>query len=520
MRSALQHLGTSTLMTKTSTRFGWFDLIGLLLLIIRILWEMIGEKDKEISRLQTENLELKYKLGKVKRVFAPKNEKIQTNDVFTSDSTFQKRKRGAQPNRKPRKRNIPDQLPKKVVEVDVEEIPICSNCGKVYVREKSLDKISNQIRVTIAVIHEMITRKTYKKDCDCLNGKTIVTAPPRNSVIKKSILSTASWVHLIIMKFLLAVPVYRYCQAVRSSGFKLSAGTVENGFKKIGILLEPVYQLLILELRKNRLWSADETRWKVFEHIKGKVSFLWWLWVFASEKVVIYVIDPARSSDVIKRIDAGGKRIISADRYSAYESMKRSGILIAYCWVHLRRDFLNLKTNKEIMKDPAVGKWVDDWLSDIKTLFKLNNKRLKTTSKQEFQQLTADLRLITIELRDQSIESVKYGFQKTILESFKKRFSGYTLFIDHPEIPMHNNRSEQLLKTAINGRKNYLGNVVKASVNHTQIFLSIIATAKNNGVDPQRWLAGYLEACAENNSQPLSGKDLESHLQLLLNNST
>jgi hypothetical protein len=46
-----------------------------------------------------------------------------------------------------------------------------------------------------------------------------------------------------------------------------------------------------------------------------------------------------------------------------------------------------------------------------------------------------------------------------------------------------------------------LGNVSSASVEHTQIFLSIIATAKNNKVDHKLWFEEYLEACARNDSR-------------------
>ena len=82
---------------------------------------------------------------------------------------------------------------------------------------------------------------------------------------------------------------------------------------------------------------------------------------------------------------------------------------------------------------------------------------------------------------------------------------------------MHNNRAEQLLKTGINGRKNYLGNVSQASVPHTQIFLSIIATAKNNNVAPQKWFEDYLKDCTENDSKPLAGNMLKYHVDKLLN---
>ncbi len=131
--------------------------------------------------------------------------------------------------------------------------------------------------------------------------------------------------------------------------------------------------------------------------------------------------------------------------------------------------------------------------------------------------MTVELRAATEQLRQKTAEEVSFKFQKTILKSFKKRFSGYTLFIDNPEVPIHNNRAERLLKTGINGRKNYLGNVSPHSVLHTQIFLSIIATAKNNRVAPQKWFEDYLTACAENDSKPLKGSDLEYHIDKLLN---
>jgi transposase len=273
---------------------------------------------------------------------------------------------------------------------------------------------------------------------------------------------------------------------------------------------------MIVELRKSRNWNADETRWKVFERIEGKVSYLWWLWVFASSNVIVFVIDPTRSASVVDRIHDGVKRFISADRYSAYEAMISKGILIAYCWVHLRRDLINLQKLKEIKNHPGVGKWVDDWLSAIKMVYKINHQRLKNASEEEFLRLTEALRSITDKLFQQDIDSLQFKFQKRILKSFKKRFKGYTLFIDYPEIPLDNNRAERILKMPINGRKNYLGNVAAESVAHTQIFLSIIATAKNNKVDPQLWLNQYLDACARNDSKSLQGEQLEYYTNKLM----
>ena len=493
---------------------GLFDIIRLLLLIIHQLSSRLMEHQQALVLLNNEILELKVKLNRTGRVFAPKNE--QTDTDKKSDTKKQK-KRGAQPGRKPRSRNIPKELPKKDVKLDFEEVPSCQTCKIPYKRISTFDKVSNQIKATISVIHEVVTRCSYKKACNCPESPKIVTAPQRKSVIKKSILTTETWVHLIIMKYFLAVPIYRYCQALKPTGFNLSAGTVENGFKKIGLLLAPVYDELLEELRKSQIWNADESRWKVFETIENKSTFLWWLWIFASKDVVLYVIDPSRSANVIKKVNNSMGRIFAADRFASYEAVKGTHVFIAYCRVHLRRDFINLQAQNLFKDNPAVRKWVEDWLSTIRIIFRLNKQRLKCTSKIEFAELTEKLRLIIKSLYDQNVDDLEYKFQKKILKSFKKRYSGYTIFIDNPEVPLHNNRAEQLLKIGINGRKNYLGNVSSKSVMHTQIFLSIIATAKNNNVAPQKWLEDYLNACAKNDSEPLQGEELKYHVNQLLN---
>ena len=496
------------------SNFGFHNILGLLLAIIKFLSASLAEHKTLIEQLKKKKLELTVRLNKVNQVFAPKNEKS-TDD---KNKGAAKKKRGGQKGHQATTRNIPKDLKQEEIILDFDESPCCDICQKPYKPYTTFDKISHQVQVTLSAVHEIITRCSYKKDCTCPGSPKIKTAPQRNSLIKKSILTTASWVNLIIMKYFLAVPIYRYAQVLKSMGYKLSPGTVENGFKKIGLLLEPIYHALIVELRKDPLWNADETRWKVFEAKENKKGFLWWLWVFASKKVVIYVIDPTRSASVIDKINGGLFRIFAADRFSSYEAIKKKGdVLIAYCWVHLRRDFINLRSQKIFKDNPDIGKWVDDWLMQIKLVFKLNSQRLKTTSSEEFAELTAQLCSVVDKLRLQKEDDLNYKFQKDILKSFKKRFSGYTLFINRPEVPLHNNRAEQLLKLPISGRNNYLGNVSSKSVNHTQIFLSIISTAKINGVAPQTWVLDYLGACASNNSKTLEGEMLKKYVDKLLN---
>ena len=117
----------------------------------------------------------------------------------------------------------------------------------------------------------------------------------------------------------------------------------------------------------------DETRWEVYEQVEGKTGHRWYLWVMRSASVVFYRLDPTRSADVpiehfsdliLKLV------IVICDRYSAYKKLARLNlaIILAFCWVHVRRDFLNLARSY-----PDLKNWGLDWVDEISKLYHLNN---------------------------------------------------------------------------------------------------------------------------------------------------
>ena len=135
-------------------------------------------------------------------------------------------------------------------------------------------------------------------------------------------------------------------------------------------LFEPLGQALMDRLRSERHWHAHETRWAVFVDTEGRVGHRWYLWVFHARSVVHYVLDPARSAQVVtdeldsvkdaKDVRAVKKAILSCDRYSAYKKFARlhPGVVLAFCWAHQRRDFLELATRHPLCKAWAL-EWVD-----------------------------------------------------------------------------------------------------------------------------------------------------------------
>jgi len=118
------------------------------------------------------------------------------------------------------------------------------------------------------------------------------------------------------MKHALGVPYRKVCRILAEGfGFEASAGGLVRAGQRLAKKAEPTYDHLILSLRQQEVVCADETGWR----IDGDKA---WLWVFTSEQVTLYTIDPRRAGEVAERIlgrDFEG--ILTCDCFLAYNPL-------------------------------------------------------------------------------------------------------------------------------------------------------------------------------------------------------
>jgi transposase len=88
-----------------------------------------------------------------------------------------------------------------------------------------------------------------------------------------------------------------------------------------------------------------------------------------------------------------------------------------------------------------------------------------------------------------------------VFESLLEHWPGLTVFVEHPQTPMDNNRGENPLRTPVNGRKNYYGSGSLWSAELAATLFSILQTLILWGIHPRRWLTLYLQACADHGGQ-------------------
>ncbi|MBW8828717.1 MAG: transposase [Burkholderiales bacterium] len=88
-----------------------------------------------------------------------------------------------------------------------------------------------------------------------------------------------------------------------------------------------------------------------------------------------------------------------------------------------------------------------------------------------------------------------------VLQSMKNHWSGLTVFVDHPWVPMDNNVAERAARLPVVGRKNFYGSGSEWSGQLAATMYSLLMTIKLWKLNPRTWLSAYLQACADNGNR-------------------
>ena len=140
----------------------------------------------------------------------------------------------------------------------------CSRCGQPFADFPGTEDSTLILEIDVRAHRRVIRRRRYRPTCSCGAHPGIVTAPPPDRLIPKSMLGISILVTVLLDKYLFYRPTYRLLADWRSHGLDLSLGTLTDGLKRMVPLLEPVYEALVKRSQGQRLWHADETRWLVF----------------------------------------------------------------------------------------------------------------------------------------------------------------------------------------------------------------------------------------------------------------
>jgi transposase len=462
-------------------------------------------------KLQAELDQAKAEIRQLKAErFGKRSEKQSAVDrsnqlVDPENPTGPKNKRGQQPGRPAPKRRDYSHLPVRQETVDLpEDARVCACCGKPF-EDLGHNDDSAQIEIETTVYRKVVRRKRYRRTCDCREQPRTVTAPLPPKLLPKSLYGTSIWTHLLLEKFHLQRPMHRTIEQLRLLGLNLAPGTIADGLQRIEPLMTPIYEAIRNHQVQSAYFHADETRWKVFVEKAGKIGHRWWLWLFAGEDSVFYVLDPSRSHDVPQsHFPDDVQGVLMVDRYSGYKAMRQvkdGTLVLAFCWAHVRRDFVRIGKGYSELKT-----WALQWLSRIRELYRLNRERLRLAlGTPEFVAADALLREHVDSMaaqRDTELADARLREPcRKALVSLDEHWNGLTLFVDDPRIPLDNNYGERLIRGPAVGRKNYYGSGAEWSGRLAMMMFSIFATLILWKINPRAWLNWYFATCAAKGGQ-------------------
>ena len=472
-------------------------------------WESQFRRAKEREQARQQEVEqLKAELRAQEQRFLGRRSQTPTTtvpDKPPADPSKPKRRRGQQPGNRGPVRRSHEHLP---VTDEVVELPqdqcLCGCCGKPFAVMEQTDD-GDILEIEVRAHRRRYQRKRYRPTCDCGVHPPVVSPPPPPKLIPKGHLGISIWVYVLIQKFVCFQPLHRVLRDLRSHGLDLSSATIIDGLRKLLPLFRPLYQALIDRHLGLDRWHADDTRWPIFERLPDQVNSYWTLSVYGCSQVIVFVLDPTRCHDVPENYFGDARGILNVDRapnFKAMRQVKEGRILLAFCWAHVRHDFLMIFVSWQ----ETLQAWALAWLDRIAELYDRNDARLAVrhdplafaAADQHLRQHVAAI----VQQRDAELEQADlHPACRKALTSLVNHWPGLTLFVEHPEVPMDNNASERCHRGPVVGRKNFYGSGTIWSGRLAAMLFSLFQTLALWGLCPRRWLTAFLTACAQAGGQ-------------------
>jgi transposase len=461
--------------------------------------QRITELDQTVNQLEGEKRQLNADLFGKSTETTTRRDRSNDLDDPQDDSQGPPRNRGQQPGNAAPKRRDYSHLPvrEKVLELPAEQC-VCPDCGQPFVAHGYTDD-AEEIEIEVGAYRRVIRRRRYRRTCTC-DGPTTIMAAPAPKLIPKGRYGVSVWVEVVLDKYFGYRPTERLLGSWRLWDLDLAPGTVTDGLRRLEILLRPIYKALQERNRQGDLHQADETRWPVFIILEGKEGYGWWLWVLLGPDTVVFLLNVSRGHEVPENhYRAESRGVLVVDRYSAYKAMswvKQGLVVLAFCWAHVRRDFIRVGKGW-----PQLKTWALEWLRRIRELYRLNRRRLAAKrDSAEFQEADGCLRQAMAQMKKQMEAELARADLATpcrkALESLREHWVGLTRFVDDPRIPMDNNASERRGRGPAVARKNFYGSGSEWSGQLAAAAFSIFATLSMGKINPRKWLTWYFEECA------------------------
>lgn len=334
--------------------------------------------------------------------------------------------------------------------------------------------------------------------CDCC--QTVISAPMPASIIPKGVPEVGLVTQVVISKYRDYQPLYRQHHIFARSGVDIPVSTLAGWVGAAGVALEPLAMLMREALVKRKVLHADETPLLMLDSKQGGKARKGYLWAYVSgdktgPAIVCFDSQPGRGAKYPEAYLDGWSGHLVSDGYAAYHPLNNGGEVVnVACWAHARRGFADLfKANQDPRAEMA--------LKMISQLYQLEKKighrSVDNIRQWRHRYSKPKLDALWIWLARQ-VETCAPG--SALYKAMQYALNHKTelcRFLADGSLPLDNNRCERAIRPVVMGRSNWLFAGSLAAGQRAAKIMSLLETARLNGLEPSAWLTSVLTRLPE-----------------------
>jgi transposase/uncharacterized protein YukE len=381
----------------------------------------------------------------------------------------------------------------------------CPDCGgDLRVVGEDVSELIDMIAAQLKVIEIARIKKS------CRRCERMVQSPAPSRPIPRSMAGPNLLAYVLTSKFDDHVPLYRQNEIFARMGADIPDTTLVDWCGGAMKALAPLIEKIEAEIMASNLLHADDTPIRVLDRgrrDKGlgkgvKKGRIWAYvrdqrpWAGTAPPGAVYHFAPDWKEEHVLAHLGETSGILQADGYKGYAKLYaadldgKSQFREAACWAHLRRDFHDVwtATKSAIAREALdrIGKLYDieREISGKPAELRLAVRQKESKPKVDAFRDWAERQLTRIPGKSDLAKAFRYGLS---------RWASFTLFLEDGRVAIDNNPAERALRPIGVGRRNWLFAGSDTGGETLARAMTVIETAKMNGLDPQAYLADVLD---------------------------
>jgi transposase len=460
----------------------------------------VAAKDAQVAAKEAEVNALKFQLEQLRRMlFGSKRERFvaaehpsQTRLEFDIDEQVLEaaieadKQEVTYTREKPRKPHpgrleLPSHLP--IVETVIE--PETDTTGMKRVGEEVTDEL--EYTPASLFINRIIRPKYITREDTDGRQKQVIAELDRP--IPRCIAGASLLAHVLVMKFVFHMPLYRQLQVFKMEGVHVHTNTLDSWMSLAAAHVRPLYAVHKAYILESNYLQADESTIKVLDRDKPGATHQGYMWVYHSppQRAVFFEYKRGRGADAPKANLQEFTGFLQTDGYVVYDAYdSKEGVVHLSCWAHARRMF-----DRALENDRARASHVLALVQQLYDVERVARDGGYTPVQRHELRLERSLPLLNLigkyiaDNRDSVLPQSPIG---KAFAYCANRWDNLLNYLKDGILEIDSNLVENAIRPLALGRKNYLFAGSHDAAQNIAMFYSFFASCKKNDINPHKWL--------------------------------